>query len=67
MNNLIKIATVLALAALAIGNLPAVINQVRKAQFQFIQESKASKSPKAMHMHIDNSKHAYYNEKNGGD
>ena len=48
MNSLIKIAVVLAFATVAIGNLPAVINQVRKAQFQLIQESKASKWPKAM-------------------
>lgn len=47
MNSLIKIAVILAFAAVASGNLPAVINQVRKAQFQLIQESKASKWPKA--------------------
>ena len=41
MNSLIKIAVVLAFAAVASGNLPAVINQVRKAQFQLNQESKA--------------------------
>lgn len=40
MNSLIKIAVVLAFAAVASGNLPAVINQVRKAQFQLNQESK---------------------------
>ena len=50
MNSLIKIAVVLAFAAVSSGNLPAVINQVRKAQFQLIQESKASKWPKAMRM-----------------
>lgn len=50
MNSLIKIAVVLALAAVASGNLPAVINQVRKAQFQLIQESKASKWPKALRL-----------------
>lgn len=50
MNNLIKIAVVLAFAAVANGNLPAVINQVRKAQFHLIQESKASKWPNAVRM-----------------
>lgn len=53
MNSLIKIAVVLAFAAVASGNLPAVINQVRKAQFQLIQESKASKWPKAMQLRIN--------------
>ena len=50
MNSLIKIAVVLAFAAVASGNLPQIINQVRKAQFQFIMESKASNWPKAMRM-----------------
>ena len=50
MNSLIKIAVVLAFAAVASGNLPAVINQVRKAQLHLIMESKASKWPKAMRM-----------------
>lgn len=50
MNSLIKIAVVLAFAAVASGNLPAVINQVRKAQFQLNQESKASKWTKTMRM-----------------
>lgn len=53
MNSLIKIAVVLAFAAVASGNLPAVINQVRKAQFQLIQEAKASKWPKAMPLKIN--------------
>ena len=50
MNSLIKIAVVLALAAVASGNLPQIISQVRKAQFQLIMESKASNWPKAMRM-----------------
>lgn len=50
MNSLIKIAVVLAFAAISSGNLPKILNQVRKAQFQLIQESKASKWPKAMRM-----------------
>ena len=48
MNSLIKIAVVLAFAAVASGNLPAVINKIRKAQFQLNQESKASNWPRAM-------------------
>lgn len=62
MNSLIKIAVVLAFAAVASGNLPAVINQVRKAQFQLIQETKASKWPKGRRMPIDISKRTYYNQ-----
>lgn len=50
MNNLIKIAVVLAFAAVSSGNLPKILNQVRKAQLHFIMESKASKWPKAMRM-----------------
>lgn len=50
MKSLTKIAVVLAFAAVASGNLPAIINQIRKAQLQLIQESKASKWPKAMRM-----------------
>lgn len=50
MNSLIKIAVVLAFAAVSTGNLPKILNQVRKAQFQLIQESKASKWPKAMNL-----------------
>ncbi len=48
MNSLIKIAVVLAFAAVASGNLPAVINQVRKTQFHLIKESKASNWPRAI-------------------
>ena len=50
MNSLIKIAVVLAFAAVSSGNLPKILNQVRKAQFQLIMESKASNWPKAMRM-----------------
>ena len=50
MNSLIKIAVVLAFVAVASGNLPAILNQVRKAQLHLIMESKASKWPKAMRM-----------------
>lgn len=48
MNSLIKIAVTLALAAVASGNLPKILFQVRKAQIQLIKESQASKWPKAM-------------------
>ncbi|MCC7406285.1 MAG: hypothetical protein IT288_17965 [Bdellovibrionales bacterium] len=50
MNSLIKIAVVLAFATVASGNLPKIINQVRRAQFQLIMESKASNWPKAVRM-----------------
>ena len=48
MNSLIKIAVVLAFAAVSSGNLPKILNQVRKAQIQLVQDSKASKWPKAV-------------------
>lgn len=48
MNNLIKISVILAIAAVSSGNLPKILNQVRKAQIQLIQDSKASNWPKAM-------------------
>ena len=48
MNSLIKIAVVLAFAAVSSGNLPKILNQVRKAQLHLIMESKASKWPRAM-------------------
>lgn len=50
MNSLIKIAVVLAFATVASGNLPKIINQVRRAQFQLIMESTASNWPKAVRM-----------------
>lgn len=48
MNSLIKIAVTLAFGAVASGNLPKILNQVRNAQIQIIKESQASKWPKAM-------------------
>jgi hypothetical protein len=48
MNSLIKIAVVLAIAAVASGNLPQILKQVRIAQLQLIKDSQASKWPKAM-------------------
>ncbi len=48
MNYLIKIAVVLAFAAVASGNFPTILLHIKKAQLQLIRESKASKWPKAM-------------------
>ncbi len=48
MNNLIKIAVTLAFIAVASGNLPKILYQVRVAQIQLIKDSQASKWPKAM-------------------
>lgn len=48
MNNLIKIAVALAFMAVASGNLPWDLLQVRKAQIHLIIESQASKWPEAM-------------------
>jgi hypothetical protein len=48
MKTLIAIASSLALVAVASGNLPKILFEVRKAQIQLIKESQASKWPKAM-------------------
>ncbi len=48
MSSIIKIAVILAFGAVASGNLPWVLLQVRKAQIHLIIESQASKWPKAM-------------------
>lgn len=48
MKNLIRLATILAFAAVASGNLPFILKKVRKAQIILIQDSKASNWPKAM-------------------
>lgn len=50
MKSLIKIAVVLAFAAVATGNLPWILYQVRKAQIKLIINSQASKWPKAMRL-----------------
>lgn len=47
MEKLISLATTLAFLAVASGNLPWVLKQVRKAQIQLIMDSQASKWPKA--------------------
>lgn len=48
MDSLIKISVSLALTAIFTGNLPRVLKVVRRAQIELIQESKASKWPKAI-------------------
>lgn len=48
-SKLIPLSVTLAfLAVVASGNLPWILFQVRKAQIELIQDSKASKWPKAM-------------------
>lgn len=44
---LISIALTLAMIAISTGNLPKILMQLRKAQIHLIQESQASKWPKA--------------------
>jgi hypothetical protein len=44
---LTKFALVIAVALASSGQLPKVINAVRRAEFQLIQDSKASTWPKA--------------------
>lgn len=48
MDSIIKIAVILAIAAIGSGNLPKILYQVRKAQIHLIIDSQASKWPKAM-------------------
>lgn len=48
MDSLIKISVSLAMAAIFTGNLPRVLKVVRRAQIELIQESKASRWPKAL-------------------
>ncbi len=48
MKSLIAIAVTLAFTAVATGNLPKILKQVRIAQLQLIKDSQASKWPKAM-------------------
>ena len=47
MNNLIKVAVTLAFITVATGNFPKILHQVRIAQMQLLNESQASKWPKA--------------------
>jgi len=48
MKSLIALAATLAVLAVASGNLPWILFQIRKAQIHLIIESQASKWPKAM-------------------
>jgi hypothetical protein len=48
MDSIIKISVSLAMATVFMGNLPKVLKVVRRAQLELIQESKASKWPKAL-------------------
>ncbi len=48
MDSLIKVSVTLAFLAVASGNLPLVLKNVRKYQLILIKESQASKWPKAM-------------------
>ena len=50
LSKLISLSVTLAILAVGTGNLSRILKQVRKAQFELIQESKASKWPKAMRM-----------------
>lgn len=48
MDSLTKISVSLAMFAVFTGNLPKILKVVRRAQIELIQESKASKWPKAL-------------------
>ena len=48
MEHLIKLSVGLALAALVLHRTPQIINSLRMGQIILIQESKASRSPKAL-------------------
>lgn len=50
LSKLISLSVTLAFLAAGTGNLPWFLKQVRKAQFELIQESKASKCPNAMRL-----------------
>ncbi len=47
MNNLIKIAVILALIASSSGQLPKILKELRIAQWKLLKESQASNWPKA--------------------
>lgn len=48
LSKLITLSVALGVLAAGTGNLPWVLKQVPKAQFELIQETKASSWPKAM-------------------
>lgn len=54
LDKLIQAVAVVAILAASTGQLPRIINYVHKAQLQLIQDSKASKWPKAMLLPINN-------------
>ena len=54
LDKLIQAVAVVAILAASTGQLSRIINYVHKAQLQLIQDSKASKWPKAMLLPINN-------------
>ncbi len=50
LSKLISLSVTMAFLAVGTRNLPWVLKQVRKAQFELIQDSKASKWQKAMRL-----------------
>lgn len=48
LDKFIQAAAIFAVIAVSTGQLPKIVNYIHKAQVQLIQESKASKWPKAM-------------------
>ena len=48
LDKMISAISILACLAVATGRLPAIINAAHRAQIQLVQDSKASKWPKAM-------------------
>ncbi len=48
LDKIFQAVAVLAIVAASTGQLPKIINYVHKAQIQLIQDSKASKWPKAL-------------------
>jgi hypothetical protein len=54
LNKLIQYAAILAVLAASSGQLPRIINTVRKAQLELIQDSKASRWGQAMLLPINN-------------
>ncbi|HXH76155.1 MAG TPA: hypothetical protein VNJ08_14390 [Bacteriovoracaceae bacterium] len=50
MNKLIGIAVGLTLVAVSSGHLSKIVKMIRRAQFELIQESKASKWPRATYL-----------------
>jgi uncharacterized protein YqgV (UPF0045/DUF77 family) len=52
MDSLIKISVALALSTLLTGKLPEILKIVKRAQLTLVQESKASRWPKAFRYKI---------------